>query len=248
MKGTRYFYWLSLTSLIVAMVTASPLLLNMLYRTFDVDWSLIGQVGETYGAASALLAALAFMGVAISLVIQASQVRTARIQAVRDMQRDLIRLEMDDPSLYGSVLGITGDLSDDDIRQHLYAVLWMNWARLAYEAGVVSEWSLRVELLSDMFKNQSGRDWWAHVGPLWELGASGAGRAEKRFYRIVESEYEKALKVSPTSHSWNDRSNAKRVHLSPRRRGVTPLVSTAVVGVIAGLMLPRVKNLLMRNP
>jgi hypothetical protein len=99
-----------------------------------------------------------------------------------------------------------------------------------------------------MFKNQSGRDWWAHVGPLWELGASGAGRTEKRFYRIVESEYQKALEVNPTSLSWNERSEAKMVHPSPRRRDVTPLVSVAVVGVIAGLMLPRVKNFLTRNP
>lgn len=58
----------------LALVILSPLALRTLARSFDLNWSNLSNVGQTYSAVSALLTALALGGVAISLLYQAKDV------------------------------------------------------------------------------------------------------------------------------------------------------------------------------
>ena len=47
------------------------------------DWRHLADIGQAYGAASAIFSALAVAGVAAGLVYQARALRLARVQAIR---------------------------------------------------------------------------------------------------------------------------------------------------------------------
>src|SRR5215469_12947531 len=64
------------------LVLISPLLLRQIARIHGVNWTMLGNVGQTYGAASALLSAIALIGVSASLVIQGRQARNERLRLV----------------------------------------------------------------------------------------------------------------------------------------------------------------------
>ena len=94
-----------------------------------VDWAKLSNIGQTYGAASAVLSALAVGGVAISLFLQANQGRANQVQMVREYQRELVRMLLDDPDLYLPCWR-PYDLPGLDInakRQNLFSMLRMNY-------------------------------------------------------------------------------------------------------------------------
>ncbi|MGI5160540.1 DUF6082 family protein [Microbispora sp. CA-102843] len=242
----RYLYWLTVALLVAIVVVASPMFLDLISRVIAIDWGLVGQVGETYGGASAVLAALAFVAIAISLMLQASQLRSARVQVVRNIHRDLLRMAMENPSLYRPVIGAAGHATDDDVRQHFYAVLWMNYMRLAFEERVVLESPLRKEMLRGMFTSQSGRDWWEQARGDWYEGTRDS-RAERKFYEIVDSEYRRALTLEPSGLSWQERPERRISPVSARSRrkwwvAAVPIAAAAVV-----LLTPKAGRRLFRR-
>ncbi|MFG1864827.1 DUF6082 family protein [Microbispora bryophytorum] len=242
----RYLYGLTVVLLVAFAVMASPMFMDLISRVIAVDWGLVGQVGETYGGASAVLAALAFVAIAISLILQASQLRSARVQVVRNIHRDLLRLAMENPSLYRPVIGAEAHATDDDVRQHLYAVLWMNYMSLAFEERVVFESSLRKEMLRGMFTSQSGRDWWERVRDAWHDGTRGS-RAERKFYEIVDSEYRRALNSEPSGLSWEERPGRPISPDSARsKRKWWVVVGPTAVAVVV-LLVPKVGRRLYRR-
>ncbi len=88
---------ISLVSISVIVVATSPLLLDLFGGSAD-SWSRRGDIGQTYGAAAALLSVLALAGVAISLVLQARESKANREHASRLIHTDLLKLAMDDPA------------------------------------------------------------------------------------------------------------------------------------------------------
>jgi uncharacterized membrane protein len=83
---------------IVGLVILSPLALAGIAH-FRSDWIQLSNIGQTYGAISAILSALALGGILASLLYQARDSRIAHEQMIRTFQFELIKLELDDPSL-----------------------------------------------------------------------------------------------------------------------------------------------------
>ena len=71
---------------IIALVALSPLALRELSSVRGVSWPQLSNIGQTYGAASALLTGLALIGVVGSIVFQVRAIRVSREQAMRDRQ------------------------------------------------------------------------------------------------------------------------------------------------------------------
>jgi hypothetical protein len=71
------------------LVALSPLALTYLNVKKSTDWDRLSDIGQTYGAASALLAGLALTGVAASLFFQAREAKATREQALRALHGDL---------------------------------------------------------------------------------------------------------------------------------------------------------------
>lgn len=71
-----------LVLLTVGLVGASPVALDL----FDGDaarWERLSFIGQTYGAASALLSAFALAGIVVTLVLQARDTKVSREQGQR---------------------------------------------------------------------------------------------------------------------------------------------------------------------
>src|SRR6266568_2590402 len=67
----------------LALVVVSPIALQQIARIHGLNWMRLSNIGQTYGAVSALVTALALGGVIISLLYQARDVKTTREQTSR---------------------------------------------------------------------------------------------------------------------------------------------------------------------
>src|SRR5690242_93952 len=85
---------------VLAAIALSPLALLAFKRTNGVDWTRLSEIGQTYGAASAVVSALALGGVALSLFLQTRQSRAEQVQAIRGIHTELVRMELEDLPLY----------------------------------------------------------------------------------------------------------------------------------------------------
>lgn len=183
----------------LSLILVSPLFLGVLAGLSGVsDWNRLSAVGQTYGAASAVLSALALGGVAVSLFFQASQARAQQIQMVREYQRELLRMTLENPELYMPCwrpIEAPG-LDVDGRRQHLFMTLRMNYAYMGYEVGIINEASLRLDVLTGAFKGQVGREYWHEARRLWILRGR-RNRRTRQFVRIVEEEYDNAVTKGP---------------------------------------------------
>jgi hypothetical protein len=83
----------------LVLVILSPFVLRAIATSSGLNWSSLSNVGQTYGAVSALITALALGGVVISLLYRARDVDAARSQAIRTFQFELLRLELEDADL-----------------------------------------------------------------------------------------------------------------------------------------------------
>ena len=79
----------------LALVTASPLALRSLANLHQFDWPRLSNVGQTYGAISAMLVVIGLSGVAVTVFLQVRESRHTRVQAARTRHYDLMRMALD---------------------------------------------------------------------------------------------------------------------------------------------------------
>src|SRR5215469_10209706 len=96
-KAARVTVILLAGLIVLALVAASPLALRSLGSLRDWNWLRLSYIGQTYGAASALLTGLALIGVAGSIIIQARAVNAGRDQSSREHHMHLIEMGLKDP-------------------------------------------------------------------------------------------------------------------------------------------------------
>jgi len=180
---------------VLALVILSPLALEQLSSLHGVHWPQLSNIGQTYGAASALLTGLALIGVVGSMVFQIRAIRVSREQAAREQHAHLIEMALTDP-IYQRAWGGMHDFYDstDMYRQHGYINLIVSFWQNDYLLGGFSEHALR-GVLSSFFRGEAGRNFWADTRDL-RLQES-EGRRDRRFCQIVEEEYRKAVATGP---------------------------------------------------
>ncbi|MFI7690643.1 DUF6082 family protein [Nonomuraea sp. NPDC049655] len=183
-------YWVTILLLLsvvaaAGLVVASPFFLAALGRSRG-DWSVLGDIGQTYGAASAILAVLALIGVAFSLVLQAREAKSAREQALRTLHGDLMKMAMDDP-LYRACWGAFFASGDEEgQRAHLYVNMILNHWLLMWELRSITEAHLR-EIAATVLAGPIGRDFWRQARTL--RTTSAGSRRERRFNLIIDDVY-----------------------------------------------------------
>jgi hypothetical protein len=125
---------ISLVSISVILVAASPLALDFFGGSPD-SWARRGNIGQTYGAAAALLSVLALAGVAVSLGLQARESKANREHASRLIHTDLLKMAMDDPA-YLECWGPYSSATDPVARrQAMYVNLILSYWEGRYELG-----------------------------------------------------------------------------------------------------------------
>jgi hypothetical protein len=218
---------------IVAVIVLSPLALRAFDGTTGVDWNRLSLIGQTYGAASAIVSALALGGVALSLFVQTRQGRADQIQAVRGVHDDLVRMELDDLELFLPCWGPLNLPSRADEKRHIYTTMLMNYAWMGYEIGSLPEPLLR-DMLRGMFVGDVARRYWGMARNSWAAASHGSRRG-RRFLRIVDDEHARAVAAGPPLRSTAP-SPDPRPAPAARRRGWRPAVTGALLGLAGGAL------------
>lgn len=130
-----------LVLLSVALVVLSPFALDALGA--GEEWARRSEIGQTYGAAAALLSVLALAAIGVSLVLQAREAKIAREQASRTTHTELLFMAMEDP-IYREFWGPFTTAQDErEFKQQLYTNLIVSYWQSRYELGTFTEAHLR---------------------------------------------------------------------------------------------------------
>ena len=185
------------TGLVAAIAFASPAALALADLFWKPDWRHLADIGQAYGAASAIFSALAVAGVAASLVYQARALRLARVQAIRTTHWELLTMAMERPNLLAPAAGLK-QWQATTIRpeQFWYATAFVNYWHSAFDAGLHTEASLRDGSLPNFFASEVGRQWWttSHSAKTWRASVDPVTR---RFARLLDDEHAKAAAAGP---------------------------------------------------
>ncbi|MER6994346.1 DUF6082 family protein [Streptomyces sp. NPDC000410] len=185
----------ALTALL-GLVFLSPFALRAFGTGNGDEWKRLSEIGQTYGAASAVVSAFALGGVAVSLLVQARQARADQIQAIRGFHLELMRMQLDDLPLYLPCWGPLDLPTDDAKRQHIYTNLMVQYAWMGYEIGTIPEPLLR-DMLAGMFRGDVGPRFWGMARGAWAAATEGSARG-RRFVRIIDEEHARAGRASET--------------------------------------------------
>src|SRR6266480_1461980 len=184
---------LAIASLLV-LVAASPLALNGLGSLLGLPWKQLSDIGQAYGAASALLTSLALIGVAGSIILQAREINASRDQSSREHHAHLVEMSLEDPVYQRAWGADPSQFGSDGFRQRAYINLIVSHWERDYKVNGIAEHTLRGNI-AQLFKGEAARQWWAETGFIRR--ASAANRREKRFCRIVDEEFRKAIASGP---------------------------------------------------
>ncbi|MFI0483108.1 DUF6082 family protein [Actinomadura sp. 9N215] len=178
---------------VVGLAGLSPAALD-LFRGDAKSWERLSFIGQTYGAASALLSAFALIGIAATLILQARDTKVSREQGRRALHVDLLKMALENP-LYRRAWGYLDPADDPDIdRQNLYINLMLSEWQMSFELKMLDERHLRV-LAKGLFQGEGGRRFWI-VAREHRISTS-ATRRERRFHQIVDDEYRAAEEQGP---------------------------------------------------
>jgi hypothetical protein len=249
MLSRRHFLmaiWSAALIAVIGLVVLSPFALAELAH-FRHDWNVLSNIGQTYGAVSALLTALALGGVAASLLYQARDSQNAREQTTRSLQRELIKMVMDDPSLMtaaGAPWGFNIPLESGAIREHLYIQMWVSFLAGNYTIGELSDETVRDLAGRELFCSEAGRRYWTEVGKLQIAHSSGR---RNRFFRILDDKYKELISNDvpvrspvPATEAATSTQTLRSAYVR-RTRELGMIIAAASIGVLAGRFWPRGK-------
>jgi hypothetical protein len=214
-----------------ALTALSPLALREMTHLSNIDWEQLSYVGQTYGAASALLSALALTGIALSLTLQAREIRIARNDSGRNHHFRLMEMAMTNPELlecWGSLKTIEWH---HDLRQRLYLNLMISYWEMSYEVGDLSDDMVKELVQFDLFSTQLGIDFWAETR---ESRLAMANSSSKRsFWKIVDRGYSTTQTSRIPAKSDKSQPHHAQLFGGAARPLCLGLISGAILGGLA---------------
>jgi hypothetical protein len=123
---------------------------------------------------SILISSIALVGVAISLILQARQLRASQLQAHNNAQLELIKLAVANPAIAGELSGAT-DL--DAFLKRVYLNWHFSFLSMSYQIKTISDPALR-EVVKRIFTGEFARAWWTYAGPAYRVGATTRRRRD----------------------------------------------------------------------
>lgn len=227
---------------IAAFVIGTPFTLLTLSKIRPTDWLQLGNVGQAYGGAAAVLGMLALAGAAATVVLQARQTAISRHSSERAVHTDLLFKALDDPDL----LACWGPLSEENHkldRQIVYCNLIVSFWQSEFDLGDLSEDGLR-DSAATMFKAAPGRRYWSLAGPHQRSIYQEAKDVE--FLDILDEEYMKVKSVLDAESTKNDQSLVPLIHNQSVAR--TAALSLACAAAVASALIGARKTMRdMRN-
>lgn len=228
---------------VLVLVIVSPLALRQLGSIHGLNWVQLSNIGQTYGAASALLTGLALIGVAGSMVFQVRAIEVNRQESMRGQHAHLIEIALADP-VYMRAWGFDPKVygGSDRLRQLLYINLILSFWADRYRLGDIQETSMRGDL-AILFRGEAGRNFWA-VGRYARLQISRS-QPDARFHRIVDEEYQKAITTGSFSVQAEESPSTSPVNQRPLLRN--PAIKNGAVLLVGAMGGIAIKTLLRQR-
>jgi hypothetical protein len=221
---------------VLGLIFISPLALRGLVSVRGFDWSRLSDIGQTYGAASAILSALAFGGIAVSIFIQIRQAKTQEIQATYGFYFDLMRITLEDPETYAPCWGpMLCKQTRRDIRRHLLVNQIWHYLLAAHKTDTLSKDAI-FRGLRNQFEGEVPRDVWRRIGDGWKN--PGMDRDTASFVDIVDREYRSTLEegIPPVPFVLAEEPNQVQASID-RATNNWNLVAGVVAGIAGGLLV-----------
>jgi hypothetical protein len=230
---------------VLALVVISPLALRRLSPLGRLNWTQLSNIGQTYGAASALLTGLALIGVVGSMVFQAQAIRVSRQQSYQEHLGHLTEMALTDPVYQRSLGGDPAEFeTPEKFRQQVYVNLTLSAWQNHYRLGGLREHALR-DAIAFMFRGEAGREFWDRYRDV-RLKTSES-RRDRRFCRVVEEEYKRAVDAGPPVVPAEAPSVVPSVSLRTVSSDSVIKTGTALlVGVMGGIVLGTLARRRMR--
>ena len=187
---------IGITIAVSTLVVISPLALRVIALIPNISWPELSNIGQTYGAVSALLAALALVGVAASVLMQNRELRHSRWESGRARHFEIIRMALDDP-LCRQVYGARA-MPENEARLEGYVNLLLEYWVMLWEFGDIQEERLRT-FLEELLGSKAGHVYWQKFGSV-RLHEAGTKR-ERTFQRIADEVYRKLGQSLPNGTS-----------------------------------------------
>ena len=173
-----------------SLVIASPFILRYVGKWRGIDWTRLASVGQAYGGVSALISALALLGVAISLVLTVRQGAVSRANGLRLLHIELLKISLDKQPLLDCWGEVGESTTASQLAQHIYSNLIVSHWQMEYEIRTLSETELRAMAMR-FFRGEVGRQFWSDARELRMTTA--IGRRDRRFHEVMDAEYRKVL-------------------------------------------------------
>src|SRR5690606_25230931 len=147
-----------------------------------------------FGAASAVVAAVALTGIVATLIFQVRETKIAREEARRMAIAELLKMAMDDPDLDEAWGPVPAGESRKARRQLMYINMIISEWQMSFETKALPETRPRA-IAREMFSAHPGRAYWREARQA-RLSTSETRRA-RRFHRILDEEYNRAPAPPP---------------------------------------------------
>lgn len=227
----------TVSGLVVVLVMLSPLVINHVGLASSLNWPLLSNIGQTYGAASALLTALALIGIAGSLIFQVRAIRVSRDFSSREHHAHLIEMALSD-EVYQRAWGVNQDIfAPDEFRQKAYLNLIFSYWEQEYLHGALDDRSARYAI-DGIFDGEAARLWWRQVrGNRMVIGP----RRLQRFCGMVNEAFEIADASGPPQARAAAAIPANAGQSQPHAhiRGTLKAASAMLLGVLGGALAAR---------
>ena len=133
-----------------------------------------------------LISSTALVGVAISLIIQARQLRASQLQTARSLHAELIKIAMGNPTVGTAV---ETDIDPSDAPKAGYLNLYLMFLQTSYSLKAISNSAVRIQA-QRIFRSEYACTWWAIVRATFKVEATT--RREREFVMLVDVEFEGA--------------------------------------------------------
>ncbi|TDC82578.1 hypothetical protein E1285_30485 [Actinomadura sp. 7K507] len=148
----------------------------------------------TLGAVSAVVAAVALVGIVATLIFQARETKIAREEARRIAIAELLKMAMDDPDLDEAWGPVPAGEDRKARRQLMYINMIISEWQVSFETKALPEVRLRA-ISREMFSAHPGRAYWREARQV-RTSTSETKRA-RRFHQILDDEYNRAPAPPP---------------------------------------------------
>jgi Family of unknown function (DUF6082) len=164
---------------------------------------------ETIAVVSTLISSVALIGVVISLLLQARQLRISQLQASRTAQAELLKVAIEEPEMASVVLGWP---SVEQFSKSMFINLQVKALELSYIIKTSTTISVRLQA-SLIFRSEFVCEWWRRNRYIYQEEAST--RREREFYSIMDDQFSKASEPPGVTDDANQPPTSGSVTSSP---------------------------------